>query len=66
MPSPLCTLHCVPISIPKTLTKMRKEYGASFESLFLVAAEKIGFIFTLHQIIHNTFKITIQISNNEF
>ena len=33
----LCTLLSVPFSIPKTLTKMRKKYGASFENLFCIA-----------------------------
>ena len=32
--NPLCTLHYVPISIPKTLTKMRKKYRASLKTYF--------------------------------
>ena len=29
--NPLCTFHYVPISVPKTLTKMRQKYRASFK-----------------------------------
>ena len=63
--NPLCTLHYNPISIPRTLTKMRKKYGARFENLFLVAGY-IAFIFGLHQLMHNTFEITIQTLNKDF
>ena len=35
--NPLCTLYYIQFSIPKTLTKMRKKYGASFENLFCIA-----------------------------
>ena len=36
--NPLRRLHYVSISIPKTLSKMRKKYGTSFKNLFWVAA----------------------------